>query len=244
MLCPKCNQEIPESTTVCPNCGIGIVQSVPMQEKPSWQAYTTFYIGLFSIGFWCLCIIPVILGISELINISIKKSSRRGLWYVIFGLIFSSIGTYYFIQNPILGFYNAQVRSKISRVIGEQNLVATGLEAYYKDHSTYPLPDYDNLGNPIVPHSLTTPISYINALPIDPFTGNKRLGYHYFAGPAQDTVKTFWIITSLGSDKKMDLDITKYNPDDPYWVNLSTALGTYDPTNGTPSSGDIWRVGP
>ncbi|MDI6784100.1 MAG: hypothetical protein QME64_08415 [bacterium] len=132
----------------------------------------------------------------------------------------------------------------MSLIKGEQKMVATGLDAYYKEHKTYPLPDYDTLGNPVVPHSLTTPVVYITALPFDPFSGKKKQGYHYFAGPALDSTKTYWIITSNGPDKKSDLDISKYNPADQFWKNLIVAPGTYDPTNGTTSMGDIWRRGP
>ena len=47
-------------------------------------------------------------------------------------------------------------RSYISRTKGEQNSLAIALEAYYIDYNTYPTPEHDAKGNPIVPKILTT----------------------------------------------------------------------------------------
>ncbi|MFB3895749.1 MAG: hypothetical protein ACE14V_05545 [bacterium] len=254
MQCPKCNQDIPERTSVCPKCGIAIeppateIETQNKEEKPSGLALTGFILSIISIAFCCLFFIPLILNLIELRRIKKGKSSKSSKKYASAGLLINCIVLAFLIFLSIFDFvpsyFAAQDRSKVSRAKGEQNQAATALEAYYKEHKTYPAPDYDNQGNPVIPHTLTTPISYLTQLPFDPFSGKQKQRYHYFAGPGQDTTKTYWIITSIGPDKKMDLDISQYNPADPYWQNLNTATGTYDPTNGTVSSGDVWRLGP
>lgn len=254
MICPKCNQDIPDGTTVCPNCSSAIEQlpiATPAdnkKEKPSPLAIISLILSIFSfILCWIffIALIPLILSITELHKIKVGKSSKAGKKYATVGLIISCISIIFYILIIIPEIVSVQTRTKVSQTKGGQNTIAVGLEAYYLDHHTYPSPDYDAQGNPIVPHSLTTPVAYyISALPIDPFSEKKKERFHYFTGPVQDTTRTYWIITSNGPDKKMDLDILKYNPTEPYWNNLQATGGTYDPTNGTISSGDVWRLGP
>jgi prepilin-type N-terminal cleavage/methylation domain-containing protein len=99
----------------------------------------------------------------------------------------------------IPNFLAAQTRSKVSRVKGEQNMLATGLEAYYIDANVYPSPasgigktDGSIDGNAgygttddggIVPVTLTTPVSYITSVPKDPFKRNQKGYYEYGGGP-------------------------------------------------------------
>ena len=80
----------------------------------------------------------------------------------------------------IPNFLAAQVRSKVSRTQSEMRTLATGLEAYYVDNSSYPTFPNPELGqnagyNDGWPENwdrldgLTTPIAYITSLPEDPF---------------------------------------------------------------------------
>ncbi len=120
-------------------------------------------------------------------------------------------------------------------------------------------------------HSLTTPIAYITSIPTDPFASVPGIvTYSYREG--RDGDRTGWILTSFGPDRD-DLvnggknngcgalcgemcgrhgDISEVHalPGSGRWVtDLSTRLAalsheTYDPTNGTISEGDLWRIGP
>ncbi len=148
-------------------------------------------------------------------------------------------------------FLEAQTRSKVSRAFADMRSIKTGLESYYVDNNNYILDgnDYDptslndfnckkNLSK------LTTPISYLTSLFIDPFhTSNKgdlppiltpppppypyiyvtHLGYTEHKGHPRR-----YYLFSLGPD--MDYDNK---------VDLP-----YDPTNGTVSDGDIIVYGP
>ncbi|MBI1387761.1 MAG: prepilin-type N-terminal cleavage/methylation domain-containing protein [bacterium] len=73
-------------------------------------------------------------------------------------------------------FLNAQIKAKVARVQSDIRSLISACEMYRVDHNTYP-PDGDDLENfnPQDFHSaarmrlLTTPISYISSLPLDPF---------------------------------------------------------------------------
>ncbi len=71
----------------------------------------------------------------------------------------------------IPNFLEAQVRSKVSRCHSDLRMLATGLEAYCTDFSTYP-PMYQ--GSTQLPRMrrlvpLTTPVAYITSIPMDVF---------------------------------------------------------------------------
>jgi type II secretion system protein G len=74
-------------------------------------------------------------------------------------------------------FLEAQTRSKISRTKADMRTIATGLESYRVDGNSYPYGDGAGDGLPIAPGTkakpgtwrLTTPVSYLSALPKDIF---------------------------------------------------------------------------
>ena len=105
---------------------------------------------------------------------------------------------------------------------------------------------------------LTTPISYMSSFLPDPFADTKGSCYAYYAQ------KAGWILYSFGPDVDEaphgalgwcgDIDLTvetlyNYRISQPTTF-LITGNGaydgaesfTYDPTNGTASAGDVWRV--
>jgi len=78
----------------------------------------------------------------------------------------------------IVNFLAAQTRSKVARVQKEMQTLATALETYYVDNTSYPLCFWPNIGsgwqtddfNPYyLPRlvKLSTPISYISSIPKD-----------------------------------------------------------------------------
>ena len=176
-------------------------------------------------------------------------------------------------------FLEAQVRSKVSRVRGDQRTMATGLEAYYIDNNAYPAWTTDssksinNMGNPGAGnaddihtfrvwdsadydfHTMTTPISYITSYFADPFADTKGACFGYYAD------MNGWILISFGPDTDegvtspagpgdLDPDVeTVYNSafSQPSYTlqagdGSSTEAFNYDPTNGTVSPGDLFRV--
>lgn len=224
MQCPKCKQEIPKTELVCPNCGINISEHFTdlLKQQSAKQTRIKYK--------------------QPLIN--------RLIFYTFWAIVAAG-----FIILIIPSGDNPQVRSKTSRTKGEQLSLANALEAYYIDYNTYPTPDYDPQGNPIVPKILVIPINndtskqYLTFIPTDPFTKKGKLPYRYYTDWTTATVEGkivsdgFWIIAGNGPDKKLDLDITTYTPADTSWYHRYGILYTYDPTNGTISSGDIFRTG-
>lgn len=126
-------------------------------------------------------------------------------------------------------FLEAQTRSKVSRVKGDQRTLATGLESYYVDNNVYPAWTNDpnnsinNLGDPSTGaaklhtfrvwttpnqfHTLTTPISYITSYFRDPFAKTKGATFGYYSD------QNGWIVWSYGPDTDEDAGDTAKNSD-------------------------------
>lgn len=154
-------------------------------------------------------------------------------------------------------FLEAQTRSKVSRTRADMRAMATALEVYYIDNNTYPawtsevenswnagrhgmegIPTFHR-GAPGGPNTLTTPISYLREPFEDPFAiaPGATFGFISSGAPNPD-----WIIFSPGPSGRFDIDPNQWRPggleaNRDWLYNVS-----YDPTNGTVSAGDIWRV--
>jgi prepilin-type N-terminal cleavage/methylation domain-containing protein len=151
-------------------------------------------------------------------------------------------------------FLEAHIRAKVSRAKTDMRSAATATEAYAVDYGTYPrdanLPTYTGLV------ALTTPVAYIASVPRDVFNKGLRNGLTgtytpdaanpgslYFemgtgarGGKDKEFPASFWAMASYGPDIDDD---TEHIADFPF-----TGIATpYDPTNGTVSSGDIYRFG-
>ena len=157
------------------------------------------------------------------------------------------------------------------RTRSDMRSLATAIETYYVDHGVYPAftrrsADQVDAGQykdrraapgstfrAVTPtmQSLTTPIAYITSYFPDPFADTKGTTFRYYADAHG------WILGSWGPDRdeatggqmKWDGGIEKiYDGSlaDPL-VPILTGAGSrgaynYDPTNGTVSAGDLWRV--
>ena len=153
-------------------------------------------------------------------------------------------------------FLNAQLRAKISRTYGDMKALHTAMEAYRLDNNDYP-PDYDSnrvpgvtiTNNEILTYvRLTTPVSYMSSVPIDPFfigpTGRqdhiKVIPLFQYAGPpwSRDqrptwvAANTVYTITSLGPDKI----------DQQAWSRASNQVNDilFNLSNGVNSLGDLY----
>jgi prepilin-type N-terminal cleavage/methylation domain-containing protein len=193
-------------------------------------------------------------------------------------------------------FLEAQVRSKVSRVKTDQRSLATALESYYIDNNSYPAVDSSkwsgtngfgvnagltnasalllnmptfrmkqHAGDRLM--TITTPVSYITSIFIDPFAKSSGASFAYsIPNETLGTQATGWLLWSYGPDVDETIanaqspstggDIvvanagavnprvaeTFYNPLLAVPSASLTDIGTYDPTNGTTSSGDVWRA--
>jgi len=167
-------------------------------------------------------------------------------------------------------FLEAQVRAKVARVNNDLRTIATALEAYMVDHNTYPQPCAWKLnsGDPfrtIAYRALSTPVAYLTmGILTDPFMvhgaisgGFERLKTAYemgFSTPGQRaadldnllatgvwTTRDMFLVHSFGPDFSDDTDISSFGRLDAAGRPNATAR-IYDPTNGTVSQGDIYRV--
>ncbi|MFC1601804.1 type IV pilin protein [Candidatus Sumerlaeota bacterium] len=128
-------------------------------------------------------------------------------------------------------FLEFQTRAKVARVQAEMRSLATALEAYAVDHSSYPTDFEEGLS------ALTTPIILISILPPDDFREN-RAPYHLGTGSLAGTnawPKSMWILVSNGPNLT---DNTHFVSEFPFTQDACP----YDPTNGTVSRGDIYRI--
>lgn len=173
----------------------------------------------------------------------------------------------------IPNFLAAQTRAKVADVKASMRTVMLGLESYYVDESVYPPRDgCDPTWLPpggeqwVQLYRLTTPISYCTKVPSDRFAYTNYQGYqrpfyyesdnppkgsssYALSWPGLDwpedsnsapsgakwpgqMASTKWVLFSKGPDLKScsEQSIWPYNQ--------------YDPTNGTLSKGDIWKLGP
>jgi len=161
-------------------------------------------------------------------------------------------------------FVQAQVRSRVSAVEMDMRSIAVGLESYRVDHNRYPEPvpplaTVTDLGG-YVHIALTTPVVYLSQYMDDPFVkeaypaGNYRGKIHFSLvafGPISDYYEVYrghpnpvydsevhpsrlWFLSSAGPDlaRTFTANAGKKLVEAPY----------YDPTNGTPSAGEVIRT--
>ncbi|MFH0792777.1 MAG: prepilin-type N-terminal cleavage/methylation domain-containing protein [bacterium] len=147
----------------------------------------------------------------------------------------------------------AQIRAKTTRAKSEMRVIAGALEAYQVDNNRYPetyvIPRWERF----IP--LTTPIAYMTTIPLDPFCMVDDEGNFIDWGPRHHCYKmgatplsapSRWAISSNGPDLDEDSIPIKVYPGFSWTVftgqDPDFNFMIYDPTNGTVSSGDVWRA--
>ena len=185
---------------------------------------------------------------------------------VVIAVVMIGIVLFDFVRPNI---HSAPERSKVARVQADIRTLATGLETYFIDNDCYPGwsadPSLNFFGdkareNPVYAslpsflrftengvRSLTTPVAYLTSLPVDPFAPVKGATFCYWAvnaaGPGSN--HSGWIVWSAGPDGKYDLTLDNiaqaYDPAGDVPSAFLREL-TYDPSNGTRSAGDVYRV--
>jgi prepilin-type N-terminal cleavage/methylation domain-containing protein len=174
-------------------------------------------------------------------------------------------------------FLEAQTRAKVSRVKADMRTIVTALESYRVDSTKYPsavylgFPDdgewhmwflyaltnkqYTGIGtSPDGRNPLTSPISYLATIPLDPFTTYYSVRYMDWGQVTSASV--FYAYRSNGQFPfgipdppgpyiwwpAVDYYLRSAGPNCIFYSHDSGLI--YDPTNGTVSDGDMWYVGP
>jgi len=150
------------------------------------------------------------------------------------------------------------VRPRVARARSDMRSLATGLEAYRADYDVYPSAGAARLdakqrealvaagggeftvidagGFYSRANDTATTVSYVSNAFADPFAPRLGIPFWYHRDGRG------WILTSPGPDGDYDLLPSRdYDGSaaDPF---ASLLPRTYDPTNGTISDGDLWRV--
>lgn len=171
------------------------------------------------------------------------------------------------IAIALPNFLEAQVRAKTVRVEADMRTIGIAVESYFNDRKTYPYEsvaslDYTPLSDGF--RWLTSPIAYLTALPLDPFSNpvdpanfNVLQGPHYkfhsttplpMAGATRFSNVDAYYIYSFGPNLDFDrgggVDTWPFSLlPNPCQYNNTTNLTSYSPTNGSRSSGDLFRFG-
>jgi hypothetical protein len=130
-------------------------------------------------------------------------------------------------------FHEANTRAEVSQETSSMRLLAEAISSYKKDHGKFPEPDLT---------SLTIRTAYIPSLPADPFATKAGATFGY-AVKDNGTTQTSFALYSPGPDGDLDYDWQNY-PSNGNQPDETLIFATYDPTNGTESSGDIFHIEP
>lgn len=167
---------------------------------------------------------------------------KKGFTLIELLIVVAIIGILAAIAVP--NFLNARMRATIARMQTDMKAIGDALMMYRLDNRCY----FDQMGsNPAAElKRLTTPVSYINTIPHDPYRmpnarySSTTSNYDYSAyGP--EKCKTDWLLHGLGPDTDEDIGVGNYGP---ATADLFKFL-LYQTSNGIVSSGDVihtsWR---
>ncbi len=183
------------------------------------------------------------------------------------------------IAIALPNFLEAQLRAKVTKARAEMRSIVTALHAYHLDYREFPLTrdDHDQVMHmngmmrmPFVPYSLTTPVAFIQDVPLDVFNprvmANHKHSFIYVnAGNTPEMqLREFKLRVAdhaMSSGSAPGFGLLSTGPDNEYGsMQMLMEAGPpprymmmfpdtqsqaqYAPTNGTQSAGDIVEFGP
>ena len=207
---------------------------------------------------------------SFFVQIKRQLGATRGFTLIELLIVVAIISILSSIAVP--NFLEAQTRAKVSRVKADMASVGTALEVYAIDHNRYPYRRHPNVKAdpqsgfyaPLLETKmddlkvLTTPLSYMTRVPSDIFERNvpSPLNLIDYFDPVQTNVLanvvqirrdagvSLWMLLSVGPDGYIGVSDTGipggYPPSPPLLV--FSINREYDPSNGTISRGNIYRL--
>ncbi len=181
--------------------------------------------------------------------------TRRGFTLIELLIVVAIIGILAAIAVP--NFLNAQIRAKIANTEADHRSLATALESYRLDNNMYP-PTPNTAANMRFARlaKLTSPVSYMSSVPLDPFRSQlvhdqldsaypfwdpetadaqKKSGNRFDLLPEEENRLGRWVLHGAGPDQD-------YEPDT--GGGGSGIIVPFEPSNGLGSDGDIDRFGP
>ena len=186
-------------------------------------------------------------------NFLTGKKGRRGFTLIELLIVIAIILILIAIALP--NFLEAQIRAKVVKAKGEIRSLGIAMESYFLDWKFYPAQHERDGGSTRTQRGLfwlTSPNQYLTDIPEDPFNafssdsskttyityemGGMEVGGLFVDGPCPFCLVT-WAIFSNGPDSTQNIwqDNPHYNNGNPTW--------NYSPTNGTKSTGEIFRWG-
>lgn len=162
-------------------------------------------------------------------------------------------------------FLNAQVRAKVARAQSDMRALDTAIRTYMIDRNFYPVRS-GWMDERYIP--LTTPVSYMGAIPLDPFNerptdtsqgpkdGSNRFGnYDYWTrywANGNTRTGSYWAQKTAFPAGRYEYQLRGFGPTSQWIASLIYPQGhprageyiSYDMTNGLYSEGNIVRYGP
>lgn len=192
-----------------------------------------------------------------------KNKTQNAFTLIELLIVVAIIGILAAIAVP--NFLSAQIRAKIARNEADMRSIATALAAYQVDNNAYPFPA-DPLGNVLNESSslnwfethaspqLTTPVSYMSTLPIDPFQekqfADEVTTYHYMTRDYSKkttggtTAFEEYIKLLSANPSGVDYLLLGHGPDGDHDAPGEGVPDIYMPSNGVASNGDVLFFGP
>ncbi|MEW6237753.1 MAG: prepilin-type N-terminal cleavage/methylation domain-containing protein [Candidatus Omnitrophota bacterium] len=156
-------------------------------------------------------------------------------------------------------FINAQIRAKVATTQADERALAVAIETYRMDNNMYP-PTPNTAGNMRFARlaKLTSPTPYMSSVPLDPFRDGVDPNNSGTLFQPEDSAYPLWDPEYADAQKNsatFSLLKDQQNrkggwllhgaaPDTDYEAAQGMPLHYYDASNGTRSSGDIYRFGP
>ena len=150
----------------------------------------------------------------------IKKKWALGFTLIELLIVVAIIAILAAIAVP--NFLEAQVRAKVARTMADARSIRVGIESYYVDNNIYPENDtgfeplnqsWTNIEQGSGLHRITTPVSFLTAIPKSPWE-EQNIGHNVAFVPHAVALNNFLYIRAALRDKTL--------------ISLPTGIGRFD----------------